>query len=567
MSVAARLVLGTVGILIFAVLVLVSSSRTSLRRDLERQLQGELLREAALIQDALPDNPQAWARMVGRWAADRSHRVTLLDADGRPLVDNQVPAAQLALHGTYAEFPEVREALAGRVGADRRREGVDAVLLFVAVPGTPIVRLTADLHEVETMLGQSSRALFLSALLALIIGSALALVAGRAIARPLTLITAAARAVPAGLAPRFPRSGITEIDQLSHALREMHEQLEARLEALRHEQAESGLLVDAMSEGVLASDDRGRIVTANPAARRLLGYQPDEPMPDLPELFRAKPAREVVSAVLSGGVVEEREVDLDGRVVALNARPLPSGGAVLVLHDLTQLRRLEAVRRDFVANVSHELKTPLTSILGYAETLLSEDPDLDTRRRFLRIILSNARRMQLVVDDQLNLSRIESGRWQPQPEFVDVAALVRESWGIRADREEAQAVRFATDIRPGGATLMADPEAIRQILGNLLDNAIRYTPRGGTITCRSEPDGGGVLLSVTDTGTGIGREHLPRIFERYYRVDAGRARKAGGTGLGLAIVKHLVEAHGGRVSAQSELGRGTEVRAWFPTPS
>jgi two-component system phosphate regulon sensor histidine kinase PhoR len=319
-----------------------------------------------------------------------------------------------------------------------------------------------------------------------------------------------------------------------------------------------------MVEGVIAADGRGRIVTANPAARRLLGYGPDEPLPDLPELFRVKAARQVVDAVLAGRPVQDRQLDMDDRAFMVNARPLPAGGAVLVIHDLTEVRRLEAVRRDFVANVSHELKTPLTSISGYAETLLGDQPDPETARRFTTTILNNARRMQRLVDDLLDLSRIESGRWQPAPTQVDVSGVLRESWAALAARAESRQVQFDLDVGEGATVVCADLDALRQILTNLLDNSLRYTPAGGRITCTAAREGAGVALTVRDTGVGITREHLPRIFERFYRADSSRSREEGGTGLGLAIVKHLVEAHGGRVYAESERGLGTSVTCWFP---
>jgi signal transduction histidine kinase len=319
-----------------------------------------------------------------------------------------------------------------------------------------------------------------------------------------------------------------------------------------------------MIEGVVAADGRGRIVTANPAARRLLGYGPAEPLPGLPELFRVKAAREVVDVVLRGQPVQDRQLDMDGRVFLVNARPLPSGGAVLVLHDLTEVRRLETVRRDFVANVSHELKTPLTSISGYAETLLADSADADTTHRFLTTILSNARRMQRLVDDLLDLSRIEAGRWQPDRVGVDVAAAAREAWAALAGRADAHQVSFELDIGPEADVLDADLDALRQVLTNLMDNSLRYTPPNGRITCVSRRTAGGVAVSIRDNGAGITRDHLPRIFERFYRADASRSREEGGTGLGLAIVKHLVEAHGGRVSAESERGSGTTVTCLFP---
>jgi signal transduction histidine kinase len=344
----------------------------------------------------------------------------------------------------------------------------------------------------------------------------------------------------------------------------MHQQLGARFAELRQEKAESAALVESMVEGVIAADARGRVTTANPAARLLLGYEGDEPLPDLRELFRARPARELVDSALAGGAEDARTIELDDRTVLATARGVPAGGAVLVLHDVTELRKLETVRRDFVANLSHELRTPLTSICGYAETLLTDRPDDATTRRFLETILSNGRRMQRLVDDLLDLSRIESGRWQPVPVALDPAAAAREVWASLGDRAAARSVEFAIDVAPDAPELRADPDALRQVLTNLLDNSLRHTPQGGTITCRIRREDGGVALSVRDTGTGIARGHLPRIFERFYRADASRSRDAGGTGLGLAIVKHLVEGHGGRVSAESEPGAGTAVTCWFP---
>jgi two-component system, OmpR family, phosphate regulon sensor histidine kinase PhoR len=251
-------------------------------------------------------------------------------------------------------------------------------------------------------------------------------------------------------------------------------------------------------------------------------------------------------------------------VFLMNARPLPSGGAVLVIHDLTAMRRLEAMRRDFVANVSHELKTPLTSISGYAETLLGDTPDAGTTRGFLTTILNNARRMQRLVDNLLDLAKIEAGHWQPEREPVDVASVARETWTELRDRDTARSIEFEVDVAGDAATVLADADAIGQVLTNLLDNAVRYTAPGGRIVCRSRRDDGGIAISVSDNGTGIVRDHLPRIFERFYRSDPSRSRDEGGTGLGLAIVKHLVEAHGGRVSAESERGAGTTVTCWFP---
>ena len=313
-----------------------------------------------------------------------NHRITLIDSTGRVRADSDFPAGPLPLIENHLGRPEVQAVLHGRIGvATRRSETVGRQMLYVAVPGGPgIVRVAASLSQVDDIVQRAQRAVAGAALLALLVGAIFAFLAGRSIAQPLTAITAAARAIAAGSPPRFPRSGVPDIDALVQALRQMHRQLADRFDELRREQAESAALVEAMIEGVIAADARGRIVTANPAARKILGYEPAEPLPDLAELFRVKAAREVVDAVLDGQPVEDRELEMADRAFLVNARPLPAGGAVLVIHDLTEMRRLEAVRRDFVANVSHELKTPLTSISGYAETLLTDHPEREVASGF-----------------------------------------------------------------------------------------------------------------------------------------------------------------------------------------
>jgi PAS domain S-box-containing protein len=407
--------------------------------------------------------------------------------------------------------------------------------------------------------------MLLAAFSALLVSLALAFLAGRSIARPLVELSGAARAIALGAQPRFPRSNIYEVDALAQALRQMHRDLADRFTELQQERASSTAIVDAMGDGMIASDARGRVVLVNASARHMLGYDEGEQLPNLQTLFRVKLAREAVMEVLSGQTVQEREVEMDGRILSINARSAGEAGTVLILHDLTERRRLESVRRDFVANVSHELKTPLTSISGYAETLVGGDVDPATTERFLRTILGNAHRMQALVDDLLDLSRVESGRWTPQLAAVDLEPAVSEAWGQFADRAEAKKVDLRRHLAGDATPVHADPEAIRHILGNLFDNALRYVEPGGDIVVSSQRIDNGIEISVTDDGSGIPVEHLPRIFERFYRVDPSRSREEGGTGLGLSIVKHMVEAHGGRISAESVLRKGTTVRCWFPS--
>ncbi|MEO8633863.1 MAG: ATP-binding protein [Gemmatimonadales bacterium] len=566
MTFAGRLVIGTLLVIVVTILVLVWTAEAALRRDLEGDIRASLAREAWLALEALPADSLAWQASAERMAQVTGLRITIIDRSGRVRAESAEPASAVANIENHASRPEVRVALRGAIGSDRRLSAtIGQPLLYVAVPGGPgVVRVASPLDQVESIVDRAHHSVLGAAGVALLLGSLLAVVAGRSIARPITSITQAARAIAQGVAPRFPRSGIPDIDSLVRALRDMHEQLDQRFDDLRRERAESAALVEAMVEGVIAADGRGRIVTANAAARRLLGYEAGDALPALGQLFRVKAARELVDQIQKGHGAMARELDLDGQTVLLSGRPLPRDGALLVLHDVTELRRLETMRRDFLANVSHELKTPLTSISGYAETLVGDQADQETTRRFLNVILTNARRMQRLVDGLLDLSRIESGGWRPVPEDLEVAVVARETWALLVERAEHRGVRFESRIPPDASHIHADPDALRQVLTNLCDNALRYTPEGGTITLRTVADDAGVTIAVRDTGSGIPPDHLSRIFERFYRADAARSRDEGGTGLGLAIVKHLVEAHDGHVGAQSEVGVGTEIACWFP---
>jgi PAS domain S-box-containing protein len=532
-----RLVLGSVLILVLTVAILLWVAERSLRHDLEHEIARTLENEARLVDQALPADSTSWQATVHRLGRQVRHRITLIDQQGRVRADSDFPIEPLPPIENHGERSEVRAALKGGRGVARRRsETVGQAFLYVAIRGDHgVIRVAADLEQVDQVVHRAQSAVAHAALLALLAGSVLALVVG-----------------------------IPDIDALVQALRQMHQQLGDRFDDLRHAQAEAAALLESMVEAVIATDGRGRIVTANAAARELLGYASTQELPDLRELFRVKAAREVVEAVLQGRTVQGSELEIGGRPVVINARPLPSGGAVIVIHDVTELRRLETVRRDFVANVSHELKTPLTSISGYAETLLADAPDAETTHRFLATIVENSRRMQRLVDDLLDLARIEGGTWQPHQELLDVRQVVGNVWNELADRAHSAGVELEFQIEPGAETLKADSDALHQVLTNLFENSLRYTARGGRILCRSRPVEGGISLSIIDNGSGIPLEHLPRIFERFYRADQSRSRAEGGTGLGLAIVKHLVEAHGGRVHAESERGVGTTVTCWFP---
>ena len=567
MKFAGRLVAGTVVVLFFTVAILVWTAGRSLQRNLEDELERSLTLEARLVDAAVTASGKPTDVLRGLERRS-SHHIVLFDRAGDILATGDTARAAIPTIDE-ATRPEVQAALTGGAGRDvRRADAISPMEMHVALPTADgAVRVSASMAQVDDIVKKARRAMLVAALVALIVGSGLAFVAGQSIARPLSDLAAAARAIANGSLPRFPRSGIPDIDSLVQAVRQMHRQLDERFAQLKNEQSASAAITPSSIDSTSAADGRGRITTANAAARRLLGYQADHALPDVRQLFRSKSAREIVSAVLNGQAVQDRQLDLDGSTLLVNARPLDNEGAVLVLHDLTELRRLETMRRDFVANVSHELKTPLTSISGYAETLLTDPPDATTGHDFLKIILSNAHRMQRLVDDLLDLSRIESGRWQPRLETVDVAGAAREVWASLAERAAARGTRFELKVDPSAPTLEADPDAVRQVLTNLIDNSLRYVGAAGVVTFTAREQEGGIELSVRDNGVGITFDHLPRIFERFYRADMSRSREEGGTGLGLSIVKHLVEAHGGRVSAESELGVGTVIRVWFPEPA
>jgi len=540
-----------------------------LRQHLEQEIATELEREARLVAAFAPADSTRWPEFAALAGARLGRRVTLIDPDGHVRGDTEFDRASLAQLQNHRDRPEVRAALDSAPGVgmnERLSASTNERQMYVAIrggpPGLAVVRVSTTLAIVDAQVHAVQRAVAMAGLVMLLAAWLLAWMLARALAWPLLRIAEAARDIAAGRLAEFPDVRVPELAHHVDALRAMHHELERRFEDLRREREESRTLLEALSDGVLAADKRGIIIETNAAARRLLGYGDTEPLPPLGELFHDRAHRALMREVLTGAAVEGRELALGDRTVVFSARPLADGGTLLVLSDVSDLRRLETIRRDFVANVSHELKTPLTAIAGYAETLAAESRDPQATG-FAQTIVENARRMQRLVDDLLDLSRIESGAWEPEPRRVEVDAAAREAWRPFADRAASRGIGFESTTN--SASINSDPEALRQIFTNLFDNALRHTPQGGTIRVAAQRAGNRVVVRVSDTGSGIGADHLPRIFERFYRVDPGRSRQEGGTGLGLAIVKHLVEAHAGRVEAESELGRGTTILLYFGT--
>lgn len=571
MRLATRFFLATSALVAVTVAALIFSTDDLLRARLVSQVQGSLEREARLVAVQVPPDSLQWSDVAHRLGAMIGRRVTLIDPTGRVRGDADFPPEALPHLENHRMRPEVQQALKEGVGSYQRLSvSTNERQLYVAFrggpPGLAIVRVSATLASVDAAVEATERDIAAAGLLAIAGAALVAWLMGLGLARPLVALAGTARTIAAEGEPVFPDSRVREVADHVRALRAMHEELQGRFAELRREREESRTLVESMTDGVIAADASGRIGTCNAAARRMLDRTADEPIPELALLFLEKNSRDFVRDVLAGKEVDERELSVGGRVLLGTGRMLPDGGSLFVLRDVTALRRLETVRRDFVANVSHELKTPLTSIAGYAETIAGEaDPD-SPARHFADTILANAKRMHRLVEDLLDLSRIESGGWRPVPRVVDLSAAAREAWMQFAESAQARGVRFESAV-PAGTSIAVDPDALRQVLSNLFDNSLRHTPRGGIITTWAAPAGEGVAVEVRDTGSGIGPEHLPRIFERFYRADPARSRDQGGTGLGLSIVKHLVEAHGGRVDAESTPGRGTTIRIVLPPPT
>jgi signal transduction histidine kinase/HAMP domain-containing protein len=405
-----------------------------------------------------------------------------------------------------------------------------------------------------------------AALIYLVVTAVVALTISRGISRPIANLTDVARSLAAGEMGRRPALAAPgEIGDLASAVHRLAEQLDARLSALAAEQSVLSSLFEALNEGVVAISPNQNIVRINHIGRRLLGI--DRPLPFAVDFLpREATLRDAIGRAMSGETTEPEELTIGNTTMSFTARPLVNGGAVVALFDLTPIRRIEAVRRDFVANVSHELRTPLTIVSGFAETLQDRRISADDRASFAKTILTNTQRMQRIVDELLDLSRIESRHWQPRPEAVRVADVATDIFTRVTPAAAEKGLALRLDVDPKAATVYADRTALEQILFNLTENAVRHTSKG-TVSVSARPRSNGVVVAVTDTGSGIPPEHIPRIFERFYRVDAGRSRDAGGTGLGLSIVKHLVEAHGGVVDAESQEGEGTEIRLFFPGPA
>jgi two-component system phosphate regulon sensor histidine kinase PhoR len=554
-----KLLLAFVLVLSISAAILDFTLRGIVEHSLRAEAAQSLVGKARLLaSEARLGDPAQLHQAADRGAFDAGAQVTFFSRDGAVLASSS-PADSL---NTIPD--EVRAALADpRNAGQSERDGI----LYVAVAGNGlVVRLAYPLTSIRDTMHVLRRDLLLASLLATGLATLLAaFFAHRAAQRLGRIVTFAGRISAGDFTARIEEGNLDEISEVAHALDSTAARLEASFHAQETKQRELAALLDSMQEGVIAVDAGGRISWSNAVMQRIAPGAVRQGQ----ALVHAVRDPEVLACVQAA--LENRELRsgkatsvVPARIFEVNAAPTPGGGAVAVLHDVTEIERAEKTRRDFVANVSHELRTPLTSISGYVETLLEDTMELPTHaREFMAIILRNASRMNRLTEDLLALASVESGDYKVKPRPVTAAALMQDAidslTGMVLDSDVTLEAGHTTN-----AVVLADEDALTQVFGNLIENAMKYGKGGKSVVVGAREVEGFVEFSVQDFGPGIPSEHLSRIFERFYRVDKARSRDSGGTGLGLAIAKHIVLAHGGAIRAESELGSGATFLFTLP---
>jgi two-component system phosphate regulon sensor histidine kinase PhoR len=549
---------------------------------LEQQVREELV--AAKPEEGKPEYLRALRERLDplckKLGEKASTRITVILPGGEVVGDtNESPESM----DNHAGRKEIREALKGGTGESLRysrtlREDRKYVAVPLKAGGEVIGILRTSIPE--TSIDDELRAIqvriAVGSLVVALLVAAISLFVSRRISRPLEELKRGAEHFARGdLRHKLPLDDPQEIAALAETLNQMAAELDDRIRTVVGQRNERGAILSSMVEGVIAVDSRQRLLSLNQAGARLIGVDAELAQGrKLPEVVRNRELQRLVAGVLAGRETMEEEIVLDENEqrtlhacgTVLRDADGEGIGALVVLNDVTRLRRLENVRREFVANVSHELKTPVTSIMGFVETLLDGAMNHpEDAQRFLQIVAGQTHRLGAIIEDLLSLSRIEQEADRDEIELT--CGPVRDvlEGAIEACRMKAQEkhIRIELDCQ-GELQAATDAPLLEQAMVNLIDNAIKYSPDGHTVHVEATRTPEEVVLRVRDHGCGIGREHLPRIFERFYRVDKARSRKLGGTGLGLAIVKHIAQAHGGRAAVQSTPDQGSTFSIHLP---
>jgi two-component system phosphate regulon sensor histidine kinase PhoR len=555
------------------------------RRTISDRIERSLVSEARLAAETLSHRTAATAAELDAEADAlgrlTSARITFVARDGSVVGDSQVPAEGLQALENHASRPEVLQARGTGLGIARRYSTtVHAELLYVAVPvrnpaipSLAEVRLALPLTEVRDQLAAIRRVAWIAAAAGLAAALLVAWTASAFLTKRVRAIAEVARRYSSGDLSRPARDyGSDEIGTVARALDESVREIGRRSAQVAADRSRMEAMLTGMIEGVLVVSDQGRLQLVNAAATRMLRLDNSPEGRHYMEIVRHPEIAALVGTALRGTAGEGVELTFDrGATIVARSSPIPgtetSAGAVVVLHDITDLRRADRIRRDFVANVSHELRTPLTAVRGYVEALLDGSADGEEGRRFLEIIGRHTFRMERLVRDLLRLARLDAGQETREQVVCFLDALFS---GIEADLSsilEARQQQVHRAIDPAAATVHGDPAKLHDALRNLLENASNYSPESSRIIMTSSRRNGHIMITVADEGPGIPADDLPRVFERFYRVEKGRSRgprEPGGTGLGLAIVKHLVELHGGRVSAANRPEGGAVFTVELP---
>ena len=560
--------------LLLAFLVVIAAATVVLdygiRRAWERSLREEITRtltektkQFALAVSTVrqPELPV----LAAKHAQAAGARATIIDRSGKVLADSEADPVQMENHATRPEFAAALRGQAGTNTRLSRTVGIDFLYVAVSVRDGA-VRLAYPLSAIQQTTAVIRRNLLWSSAFAVIVAMALAAAIAQVISRRLRRMVRFAEEIAAGnLSARLSDKSSDEIGQLASALDRTAAQLAANFAALENSRAQLERLLNSLQNPVIAVSADNKVQWTNGAMQRLVPYGIRVGAP-LVETLRAPDLLGLLESSLQGGEIRSARTaaGIPGKVFQASATPMPGGGAVLVLHDITEIERVEKTRRDFIANVSHELRTPLTSLQGYAETLIdSLSNGKRETRDFLEIIRKNATRMSRLTEDLLTLARVESGEQKLEIQPMAAGELLEEAHNSFHAIARARNIELTLEHVPS-AWVSADRYAIQQVFSNLIDNAIKYAPSGSQILLGARETRRVLEFYVRDFGPGIPYEHLPRLFERFYRIDAARSREAGGTGLGLAIVKHIVMNHGGGVRVESELNHGSTFLFTLP---
>jgi two-component system phosphate regulon sensor histidine kinase PhoR len=545
------------------------------RTGIERHLSDEAYLAADLLSKAttLNDEPSLDAE-ADRLGQLISARVTFIAGDGRVVGDSTQTEAELRTLENHRTRPEVVAAREQGFGISQRYSGtVSTDMLYVAVRAThPVVsyvRLALPLTDVDAQLAAIVRATLVALAASIPLALLVSWLFSTSLSRRVSAIARVAERYSSGdLTRPIYDHGSDELGTVARALDDSVQQLGGRVEELSRDRARMEAILSGMVEGVLVVDRQGRLQLVNRAAQQMLRVEPSAAGRPYLEVIRHPDIAAQLTAALHGEEIGGQELTLardPGRTLLTRAAPVtgPSGGAVLVLHDITDLRRADQIRRDFVANVSHELRTPLTAIRGYVEALLDGPADTESTRKFLEIIARHSTRMERLVKDLLRLARLDARQELLETARCDIKQIFSAVTADLAPTIEDKSQRITVEVIPDARHVDGDPAKLHDIIRNLVENAVNYSPEGSEVRLGAARDNGTYTITVADSGPGIPLEDLTRVFERFYRVDKSRSRP-GGTGLGLAIVKHLVELHGGEAVAANRAEGGAVFTIKLP---